>query len=77
MAHFQGLDTGGDAIFGGRIDFSRVGLFGHSRGGEAVVVAGNQANRALGVDIRAVISLASTNFFGNQPADYTWTPPRT
>ncbi len=72
VAHFQGLDTGGDAIFGGRIDFTRVGLFGHSRGGEAVVVAGNQANRALGVDIRAVLSLAPTNFFGNQPDGYAF-----
>ena len=37
MKHFISLNTGGDPIFGNHIDFSRTGLMGHSRGGEAVI----------------------------------------
>jgi hypothetical protein len=38
IQRFQDFDSGVDPIFVGRIDFARVGLMGHSQGGEAVVV---------------------------------------
>jgi dienelactone hydrolase len=59
--HFQSLNGGGDEIFGKRIDFDRVGLMGHSRGAQAVVLVGNEAPDTLGVTVRAVISLAPTD----------------
>jgi len=61
IAHFQNLNSGGDRLFGDRIDFSRVGLMGHSRGGEAVVVVPEIISLA-GVTIKCAISLAPTNF---------------
>ncbi len=72
IAHFQSLDTGGDATFGGRIDFQRVGMMGHSRGGEAVVIAGNQAPSRLGVAVQAVISLAPVNHDRFTPTGYAF-----
>lgn len=60
IAHLQSLDGGGDPIFGGRIDFARLGLMGHSRGGDAVVVV-PEIIALPGVDIRGVISLAPVN----------------
>ncbi|CAN5553355.1 hypothetical protein BH24GEM3_BH24GEM3_10950 [soil metagenome] len=60
IQHFQSLDGGGDARFGGKIDFSRVGLMGHSRGGEAVVVV-PEVSSLPGVSIRGVVSLAPTD----------------
>jgi hypothetical protein len=60
IQHIQSLDTGGDAIFGGRIDFTRVGLMGHSRGGEAVAVVPEIISLS-GVTIRGVISLGPVN----------------
>jgi hypothetical protein len=72
IGHFQALDRGGDAIFGNHIDFSRVGLMGHSRGGEAVVIAGNQSPGLLGVTVRAVIALAPVNHGLFLPQDYAF-----
>ena len=69
--HFQSLDGGGDAIFGGRIDFDRVGMMGHSRGGEAVVIAGNQSPARLGVTVRAVISIGPVNHDATNPVTPT------
>lgn len=43
----------------GRIDFAKVGLMGHSRGGEAVVLVPEVISLA-GVTIRAVLALAPT-----------------
>jgi hypothetical protein len=60
IAHFRDLTTGGDALFGDRIDLGRVGLMGHSRGGEAVVIAPEVAS-VPGLQIRAVLSLAPTD----------------
>lgn len=60
IRHFQGLDTGGDPRFGGRLDLSRVGLLGHSRGGEAVVLV-PEVIALAGVTVRAVLSLAPTD----------------
>lgn len=53
--------SGGE--FEGRLDLTRVGLMGHSRGGEGVVEAIRQnAARAAPFGIRAVIALAPTDF---------------
>jgi hypothetical protein len=60
IAHFQSLAANASSIFHDKIDFSRVGLMGHSRGGEAVVVV----PEILGlpnVQIAAVIALAPTD----------------
>lgn len=57
IAYFQSLNSGGDPIFGGNIDFSRTGLMGHSRGGEAVVVI-PEVPPPAGVIIKGVLALA-------------------
>ncbi len=59
IAHLQTLDAG-DPIFGGRMDFTRLGLMGHSRGGDAVVLV-PEIITLPGVDIRGVISLGPVN----------------
>jgi len=63
ITHFQSLDSGGDKIFGGHLDFKRVGLLGHSRGAEAVLVvpelSGSRAPKDI--TVKAVLSLAPTN----------------
>jgi subtilisin family serine protease len=63
IRHFQSLNSGSDPIFGGRINFSKVCLFGHSRGGEAVVVVPELtgARAAAGATIVGVLSLAPTD----------------
>ena len=52
-----------DKIFGGHLDFQKVGLLGHSRGAEAVLLvpelAGTRA--ASGATFKAVLSLAPTD----------------
>lgn len=70
--HFKSLDSGGDAIFGDKIDFENVGLIGHSRGGEAVVIAGNQAPNRLDIKVKAVISLAPVNHDTYTPDGYAF-----
>ncbi|MGH8070191.1 MAG: hypothetical protein ACRERE_34085 [Candidatus Entotheonellia bacterium] len=60
IAHFQALAANPASLFAGRIDFSGVGLLGHSRGGEAVVVV-PEIIGLPGVTIAAVISLAPTD----------------
>jgi hypothetical protein len=71
IAHFRDLTTGGDPLFGDRVDLDRVGLMGHSRGGEAVVIAPEVA-AVPGLNIRAVLSLAPTDAGGSsgQPKGY-------
>lgn len=61
IRHFQGLDAAAGSGFTGVIDFDRVGLMGHSRGGDAVVTLPTVIP-AIGVTIRAVLALAPTNF---------------
>lgn len=61
IRHFQSLDDSGHAIFGDKIDFDRVGLMGHSRGGEAVLLATSQ-NPPMNVQFRAILSLAPVDF---------------
>lgn len=54
-----------DATFAGRVDLSRVGLFGHSRGAEAVAAVPGAMATATDVDgltLASVFSLAPTNF---------------
>ncbi len=58
---FQDLNTDPGSVFNGRIDFARVGLMGHSRGGDAVVTIPTVIG-SIGVTIRAVLALAPTNF---------------
>ena len=60
IAQMKSLSDGGDPIFGGKLDFGRVGTMGHSRGGDAVVAVLERI-AVPGVTIRAVISLAPTN----------------
>ena len=61
IGHFVALN-GGDPIFGGHLDFGRVGLMGHSRGGEAVVISPGFASLPGGVTIKCVLSLAPTDW---------------
>lgn len=61
IAHFQGLDADPSSLFSGRIDFSRLGLMGHSRGGDAVVMLPTVISLS-GITIRSVLALAPTNF---------------
>jgi hypothetical protein len=72
IAHFQTLNAG-DPIFDTSIDFSKVGLMGHSRGGDAVVLVPEIITLA-GAQIRVVISLAPTEFgaHSGKPAGYTF-----
>jgi len=61
IKHFQSLDADSGSVFFQRIDFQRLGLMGHSRGGDAVVTVPTVI--ALpGVAIRGVLALAPTNF---------------
>ena len=63
IKHFQLLATGGDPVFGNHIDFTKVGLMGHSRGGEAVVLVPELTGprAASGATIKAVLALAPTD----------------
>ncbi|HEY4540922.1 MAG TPA: hypothetical protein VIG66_00950, partial [Noviherbaspirillum sp.] len=61
IRHFQSLNGNSGSIFFKHIDFHRLGLMGHSRGGDAVVTIPTVI--ALpGVTIRGVLALAPTNF---------------
>jgi hypothetical protein len=61
IRHFRDADASGDPIFGGRLDLGRVGLMGHSQGGEAVLVV-PEILALPGVAIGAVLSLAPVDF---------------
>jgi len=58
---FQNFDTSAGNIFQNKIDFSKVGLMGHSRGGDAVVMT-PEVIAISGVSIKAVLALAPTDF---------------
>ncbi len=65
IVFLQQLDANGP-IFQGTIDFTRTGLMGHSRGGDAVIAAAERIAIAIpGVNIRAVLSLAPVNSGAN------------
>ncbi|MFD3373681.1 MULTISPECIES: hypothetical protein [unclassified Streptomyces] len=61
IKHFQAVDADPGSMFNHRIDFGRVGLMGHSRGGEAVVIVPN-VHSLPGVTVKSVLSLAPTNW---------------
>jgi hypothetical protein len=61
IKHFQALDQDLTSLFFQRIDFGRLGLMGHSRGGDAVVTIPTVINLPT-VTIRGVLALAPTNF---------------
>ena len=59
-----------DARFAGHVDLAHVGLFGHSRGAEAVAEVPQTVDAATDVDgftVASVFSLAPTNFDDPQP----------
>lgn len=75
ILHFRSLHNGGDPTFAGHIDLDRIGLMGHSRGGEAVLLAAQIINGLgsllrsllgflgvdLGVKVRGVLGLAPSD----------------
>ena len=53
------------AKFGAKIDLENLGTMGHSRGGEAVVIASKlNEDEHLGYEFKAIISLAPTDQYG-------------
>jgi dienelactone hydrolase len=53
------------AKFPGKIDMSKIGIMGHSRGGEAVVIASKiNVDEALGYNFKAIVALAPTDQYG-------------
>ncbi len=73
MKHLQTLDGGGEAIFGGHVDFTRVALMGHSRGGDAVGVV-PEIITLPGVKILGAISLGPVNSgaWSTKPKGYAY-----
>ncbi|HEU4512481.1 MAG TPA: hypothetical protein VFR87_05205 [Nocardioidaceae bacterium] len=61
IKHFQTLAATAGSTFHQRIDFDRLGLMGHSRGGDAIVTIPTVIG-SMGVTIRAGLALAPTNF---------------
>jgi acetyl esterase/lipase len=55
---------------------NNIGIMGHSRGGEAVVIAARLNNQdGLGHNIKAVISLAPTDQYTNESLGGAWATP--
>jgi len=51
--------------FPGKIDLTNIGIMGHSRGGEAVVLASKlNVDQALGYNFKAILSLSPTDRYG-------------
>jgi hypothetical protein len=65
IKHFQSLHLSRDPIFGGHVDFSSVGLMGHSRGGEAVLLVPEllalPSTGISGVTVKGVLAIAPTD----------------
>jgi hypothetical protein len=76
IKHFQSLHLSSDPIFGGHIDFSSVGLMGHSRGGEAMLVVAELLAQSgtdiSGVTVKGVLTIAPTDscLTCGQPTSY-------
>jgi hypothetical protein len=69
------LEQEQNSPFRNRINYDKVALIGHSRGGEAVVRAAqlNQSQtRPVHYGIQVVCSLAPTDFSGTSPANASW-----
>ncbi len=82
---FRALADSADKPLAGRVDMSRIVLMGHSRGGEAVAVAGSfnrlahypdDANQRFefGFDIKGLVSIAPVD--GQYRPSDKWTPLR-
>ena len=56
-------------LFNGKIDMTKIGIMGHSRGGDGAVQA-EIFNQSLGLgwNIKVVVALAPTDFSGTSPA---------
>jgi Cutinase len=71
LAHLTLLQStnANPGIFQGKIDMTKIGIMGHSRGGDGVVQAEilNQS-QGLGWNIKAIVALAPTDFSGISPA---------
>jgi outer membrane protein OmpA-like peptidoglycan-associated protein/pimeloyl-ACP methyl ester carboxylesterase len=64
IQHFQNLNSGGASRFVGRLDLAKIALFGHSRGGEAVLVAAETLPTIVSLSaarVLGVLSLAPTD----------------
>ena len=61
IGFFQALNADPTSVFFRHIDLTRVGLMGHSRGGDAVVTVPTVIAMA-GVTLKSVLALAPTNF---------------
>jgi hypothetical protein len=65
IKHFQSLHLGRDPTFGGHIDFSSVGLMGHSRGGEVALLVpellAQSSTGISGVTVKGVLCIAPTD----------------
>jgi hypothetical protein len=61
IAFLQTVNADLTSVLNGTMDFTRLGLMGHSRGGDAVVTVPSVIGLA-GVTIQSVIALAPTNF---------------
>ncbi len=76
LRHFRSLHTRGGSIFRGKIDSSKLGFFGHSRGAEAVLVAAAAvpgASDLSGAVVRGVLSLAPTDTgTAARPSDFAF-----
>jgi hypothetical protein len=76
IKHMQSLGSGSDPVFGGHVDFSNVGLMGHSRGGEVVLLVpellAQPATGIGGVTVKAVLAIAPTDIGATSgaPAGY-------
>ncbi len=77
IAFLQTLNADPTSLVFQKVDFNRLGLMGHSRGGDAVVTVPSVISLA-GVTIRSVLALAPTNFrywagmSTIQPKDYAF-----
>jgi dienelactone hydrolase len=73
IKYFQSLDGDASSVFYHHIDSGRVGLMGHSQGGEAVVLVPEVIN-VPGVKIKAVLALAPTEggATSRKPKDYAF-----
>jgi hypothetical protein len=65
IKYFQNLNSNRNSTFSGHIDFSSVGLMGHSRGGEAMLVVSKQlAQPNMGISnvtVKGILAIAPSD----------------